>query len=78
MVPPSIPSHSYGLLSLIEKERTNKEESLPGPGHYEERKKKKINSKGTVWAKDKIRRFKLENSNDVGPGQYIREVNQKK
>ena len=32
--------------------------------------KNKINSKGTVWAKDKVKRFKLEQLNNIGPGKY--------
>jgi hypothetical protein len=66
---PSIPSQSRGMLSILEREKTQQEKQ-PGPGSYDGKKQAFINSKGTVWAKDKVRRFVKVEKGAIGPGQY--------
>lgn len=46
----------------------------PGPTSYNTLNSKKINSKGTVWTKDKVKRFIDRPNVDIGPGKYDTEV----
>lgn len=45
-------------------------EGKVGPGQYNPHKTSYLNSTGTVWGKDKVKRFSMDESSNVGPGQY--------
>lgn len=55
----------------MHREKTKIEEKPPGPGSYESLPHEHINSRGAVWAKDKVKRFKKEKEVDIGPGKYL-------
>ncbi len=50
-------------------------EAEPGPGNYEIGLREKIISKGTVWGKDKIKRFRDDILDNTGPGAYNVAIN---
>lgn len=54
----------------MERVKKTKEDSTPGPASYASLPKEHINSRGTVWAKDKIKRFKKDPLVNMGPGKY--------
>jgi len=54
---------------LLEREK-GQGEAQPGPGTYENRKHEHINSKGTVWTKDRVERFRKLQKSQIGPGKY--------
>ena len=70
----SIPNKYRGLTD------SKKEEDLPelqklGPAFYNPGKTFHINSTGTIWGKDKTKRFVMDRKIALGPGQYKADYN---
>ena len=66
---PAIPNKYRGLTDGKKDEEVPDLEKL-GPAHYSPNKTFHVNSTGTVWGKDKTRRFVPDRKIALGPGQY--------
>ena len=66
---PAIPNKYRGLTDTKREEEVPEEEKL-GPGCYNPNKTMHVNSTGSVWGKDRTKRFVMERQIALGPGQY--------
>jgi hypothetical protein len=66
---PTIPDKIRGLTDSKKEEEVPEIERL-GPACYNPNKTVHVNSTGTVWGKDKTKRFVMDRKIALGPGQY--------
>lgn len=66
---PTIPNKYRGLTDSKKDEEVPETERL-GPAFYNPNKTLHVNSTGSVWGKDKTKRFVMERRIALGPGQY--------
>lgn len=66
---PTIPERTRGLTDSKKEDEVDPEEKI-GPAFYNPAKTMHVNSTGAVWGKDRTKRFIMNRSIPLGPGQY--------